>query len=599
MKKIQPLVLAYLFAPVFLFAQSFYTVNVGTFLDARSSQFDDIRSVGFVYSLAMEGNLTQVYLGGFDNRSEADKSLQLLKQKGYNSAFVEERRLSEGQNVTVIQLATRNIKSPIEWEKMEKAGDLYASLGGDHIKIMTGIFPSVADAQAILPGIRQAGFPDAFIKNINNTLLIRIGQFETGLKKNLIPFELDNQLAQRGIPQEQAKQGKGQVKMPDDYYTGQDRIQVKSGDGKYIPQDKSANRTADVTAYDEPETVQPNIQRKGANKIPMPDIRAKVKRRSVLDLQKVLKSLNAYTGSLDGYYGPGTASAYNKAVQQNRELQKYTLLADYLDPAGQASTGNSLQYAVNKLLDDPKAPETIERSPTAVAKGYQAYLLFRTLGAGNEVNNLMNQAIRLAFEGKKLAAQPLFDYKATYAYQDLDQLILHLHYIHAAPGNDVAAPCWLYEEHPKETAKAHAAFAGSNAGSLKLQACDQFLDWPEIRTLQALAADMNGSTKLDQVRLSTDASKRAGMFLAPKALTKDEVKAADVWHTQLWEGLNAWADKDPLNRNLVLAMKIVYYQSEVRLEDFYMDRGFNQEQSKSLALATLKTMVGYHLERFV
>ncbi|MCB0607759.1 MAG: SPOR domain-containing protein [Lewinellaceae bacterium] len=584
MRKFQPLILAYLFAPVFLIAQSFYTINVGTFLDAKSSQFDDIRNVGFVYSLQMEGNLTQVYLGGYDNRSEADKALQGLKQKGYNSSFVEERRMDQGQIVTVIQLATRNIRKGIEWEKMEAVGDLFGSISGENIKIMTGIFPSVADAQTVLPRIRQAGFTDAFIKNINNTLLIRIGQFETGLKKALIPFEMDEQVAKGGVAATTDAKGAGKVKMPDDYYIPQERITAKS---------------PEVTSYSEPEEPQPNIQRTGKNEVPIPDIRAKVKRRSVLDLQRVLKSLNDYTGSLDGYYGPGTATAYEKAVSQNRELQKYSLLADYLDPAGKASAANTLQYAVNNLLDDPKAPESIERSQSAIAKGYQAYLLFRTLGPSNEVNNLMNQAIHQAFQGKKLANQPAFDYNATYAYQDLDQLILHLHYIHAAPGNDIAAPCWLYEEHPKETAKAHAAFAGDKSGSLKLQACDQFLDWPEIRTLQALATDMNGSTKIDQARLSADASKRANLFVAPKALTAEEAKAAEDWHTHLWEGLNAWADKDPINRNLVLAMKIVYYQSEVRLEDFFMDRGFTADQSKSLAMATLKTMVGYHLERFV
>ena len=325
----------------------------------------------------------------------------------------------------------------------------------------------------------------------------------------------------------------------------------------------------------------------------------RVKRRSALELQKVMQAQGYYTSTLDGYYGPGTTQAYETILQQDPTLRKYRLLATEMPPAEPTTTPNRLQAAINDLLTDPQAPMVVESADAPVAKAYQAYLLFRSLGPNYDVNNLMNQAISEAFASAAARQRTSFDYRASYAYPDLGQLILHLHYIHAAPGNDIAAPCWLYEEHPKETAKAHAAFAGDKSGSLKLQACDQFLDWPEIRTLQALATEMNGSTKIDQARLSADASKRANLFVAPKALTAEEAKAAEDWHTHLWEGLNAWADKDPINRNLVLAMKIVYYQSEVRLEDFFMDRGFTADQSKSLAMATLKTMVGYHLERFV
>jgi hypothetical protein len=36
----------------------------------------------------------------------------------------------------------------------------------------------------------------------------------------------------------------------------------------------------------------------------------------------------------------------------------------------------------------------------------------------------------------------------------------------------------------------------------------------------------------------------------------------------------------------------------VRLEDYFMDQGFDETQAKGLALATLQTIVGTPLDRF-
>ncbi|MCP3929691.1 MAG: hypothetical protein GY705_11390, partial [Bacteroidetes bacterium] len=46
------------------------------------------------------------------------------------------------------------------------------------------------------------------------------------------------------------------------------------------------------------------------------------------------------------------------------------------------------------------------------------------------------------------------------------------------------------------------------------------------------------------------------------------------------------------------AFKIAFFQSQVMLEDYFMNENFNPEEAKGLSLAVLRTYVDYHLERF-
>jgi len=132
-----------------------------------------------------------------------------------------------------------------------------------------------------------------------------------------------------------------------------------------------------------------------------------------------------------------------------------------------------------------------------------------------------------------------------------------------------------------------------------LQACDQFLSWEELSVAHAIAADLNPDKKLDQKQIAQGASLRAMLYLAPEQLDTDVAKDLQAWNDKLFAGLNGWATRDPLNQRTLTAFKAAYFQSQVRLEDFFIDKGFKEDEAKTLALATLRTVVGYHLERFI
>lgn len=41
----------------------YYTINLGTFVDASRDDFRPLQSVGFLYAYKMENNFSQIYLG--------------------------------------------------------------------------------------------------------------------------------------------------------------------------------------------------------------------------------------------------------------------------------------------------------------------------------------------------------------------------------------------------------------------------------------------------------------------------------------------------------------------------------------------------------
>jgi hypothetical protein len=344
------------------------------------------------------------------------------------------------------------------------------------------------------------------------------------------------------------------------------------------------------TGYDDPSTY---TGVKGA--ISQPNIRSQVKRASVLELQKILKLAGTYAGELDGYYGQGTSSGYQKITQQNRDLQKYSVLSQYTDVA--QTDMRPLQQAINNLPSDPNAGNIVGASNEAIAKAYKAYSLFGSLGPTNEVNLLMNSAIKQAYAGATSQAPAPFDYSATYAYNDWNQLVLHLLFIHGSPGNAYSAPCWLIQAHPQVSAQAQAVYANMNT-SMPMQNCDRFMEWEEVKMLMAITNDMNDNRQSNPQEEATDASLRAQLYTTSASLENANQASYERWNRELWVGLNNWAMGDPLHQRLVNALKVAYFQSQVRLEDFFMDKGFKYEDASGLALATLETLVGRDLKRF-
>ena len=562
--------------------QLYFTVQVGTFIDAKPEDFKSLQSIAFVYAQDLGNNLREVYVGGYPSREEAEKAAANVRAKGYANAFVQERLPSAGQAVNVVQMATRRVDKEIEWADFMKAGDLYGILSGNLIKIVTGPYNSLEAAKADQARIRKLGYKDAFAKTANSVYLHRLTEFETGVKEDLIPIAFQESGARiNTAPVEPQMQDYNVLIARSPAATGTDYSYGGAApvDYNYYPGPATA-----MTA----RTVAPSL----------PNIRADVKRASVVSLQTVLKAENVYNSAIDGYYGNGTASAYQVELQKDRTLRKYQALAESMALSGSQSLNSEIQLAVNELGSNPTAVSRLERSNNPMAMAYRAYMIFASYGPSPDVNRLMNTAIRAAFSGRMVANLP-FDPNATYAYQDLNQLVLHLYYMHCGSDTDISAPCWLAERHPQEASVAYQACSRVPNGNLQVQNCGQFESWPEVSLLVAIASDLNTEEQFNQQRLSEAAMERSRLYSAPSALNGSEAKAVEAWNSNLLRGIDGWAVQDPLHREIITAFKVAYFQAQIRLEDHFMNKGYKVDQARGLALATLHTLVAYHLQRFV
>ncbi len=582
--------------PAFAFSQSnvFYTVFVGNYPDPQAEQFSLLRRYGFLYKEDLQQNISKVYIGGFDNKKEAAELMNNIKPL-YTEAQVVEQKFDPKNEVTVIQVATRLFNQDIEWEAFEPLENIYAMIDGDKIKVATGIYPSFEAARRDLDAIRNMGFDDAFIKNVNGVLLKRLSEFETGLKKPVIPFQLE----ERPVAVSQDNQ-QTTVKRP-----GTKKGAPREEEPAVVQQPNPRGYESFIPMQNQPQVQPKNPQEydnyasqyEGVKGIPaQPDIRSQIKRRSVLELQKVLKQEDTYQGELDGYYGPGTSAGYERIKNQSKELQKYALLSQYA-ATGSGIDARPLQQAINELPSDPSAQNVIDGSSVPIAKAYRAYTLFNALGPSNEINTLMNSAIKEAY-GLTQGPAP-FDYSASYLYNNWNQLVLHILFLHAAPGNAYAAPCWLIEAHPQPVVQAQTAFANTGLNTFLMENCDNFMKWEEIQMLTAIAEDMNGGRQANPQEAAADASLRAQLYTTTASLENANQATYEKWNRDLWTGLNNWAMADPLHQKLINALKVTYFQSQVRLEDFYMDKGFKYEEAAGLALATLEALVGRDLQRFL
>lgn len=547
--------------PIFNWAQSapLSSIQLGTFVNPKKSDFSTLQSLGYLYAEPAGNNFYKVFLGEFSNETVAKTTLNAVEAKGY-SGFIVPRPLVNKSSAIVVQFATKARQdNTINWSILSQVGKLYAVLTDpNRIKLVTGPFPSMAIARERVSVIKQLGYHDAFVKSINVGLLHSVNEFEMGI--NSVQSGL-NQAVELIINE------KG---IPTDFEAPSSKI--------VLP--KAANT--------------PKI---GST----PTIRPLIKRTSALDIQKVLKANKYYNGSLDGFYGKGTQKGFEQFIAEDPIYQKYKLLNQHLSTPSDKKENNEFQALINALPHNTVAvTNTLKTLNTPLAKAYQAYWLLVNGGSITTINQLMNTAIKEAFADKKIKNAPPFDFNANYSYEDLTQFILHLRYLHATPKNDdIAIPCWLFEQHPKE---AYAAFKTKSKfasfANTKIGQCKNFEAWPPIKMMNTIIQELQPQNlSKEQIdRNTTLAAARNFQYLFPEKLNPAQKKATDKWLRTFWGQLESSSTNYPVLEKNLVTLKVLFYQSQVLLEDYFMDKEFRPNDAEGLALSILKTYVEVPLE---
>lgn len=561
-----------------------YTIHIGAFDKAQLSDFDGIRDIGYVYAFPLRDNLMQVFLGGYSSRKTARQLLPDVHESGYPDAYVMRRALDEGEEIATVQIALQKPGTDLDFGKYLQAGKIYISQNDNDLRVLSGQYETEEIAQKRANQLKRMGFADASVKAMNTVELIKLTAFESGgaVADPITQVIETSKGGELGTKNETNN-------LPDSYDVLFKKSKNTSKGGTVIP--------SDVPASYDGGTSRIVVPAKKETKTDLPNIRVKVKRTSAIELQKVLKAQGVYNSGLDGYYGKGTAKGYADIKKENFQIRKYLVLSEMMNADASADLKSSrLQMIVNNLLSQPANANTLlkgERSP--LAKVYRAYILFQNGGQATEVNRLMNAAIKQSFKGKKLKNAPPFDYNATYAYENLEQLLKHLNYIHAV-SQDAEVPCWIFSQHPLEAANAFA----SSGENIRMQNCGgDFMSWEETKLLKTIASDLDPSIDTDKDILAAYTSKRAKLYIAPQKMTSGDEKEVSVWHKTLWTEMESWGNADPIHEQRVTALKVAYFQSQVRIEDYFMNKGFTYREAKPLAMCVLQTIVGKHFVNYM
>ncbi|MEM6964792.1 MAG: SPOR domain-containing protein [Bacteroidota bacterium] len=558
-----------------------YTIHLGAFDKAELTDFDDIRFLGYIYAYPLRDDLKQIFMGGYGSKSAARKILDKIKSSGYPDAYIMRKAYDEGEAVIAVQLTTERVGSELDYGKYLQAGHIYVAQMNAEIQVFGGQFSNTSTAQRRANQLRRIGFVDAEVVEINMVQLIEVTDFETGgAAANDVVVRVDTP---KGKSEEEEA-------LPDSYDVlfKKSTLQAKGATKTKIPDDVP-------TSYGDEAGARIEIPVKKETKVELPNIRVRVKRTSALELQKVLKAEGTYKNSLDGYYGIGTEKGYADIKKKNQQVRKYLMLSKMMGD-DELDSSNRLQKIINNILDNPSdANELLQAERSPLAKVYRAYILLQARGENDAVNRLMNEAIQETFRGKKLKNTPPFDYTSKYAYADLTQLLKHANYIHAAT-DDAEVPCWIFSQHSEEAAK---AFATGN-GSTRMASCGgDFMSWEETKLLKTIAADLDPNFGKDQKQQAKYAMRRNLLFNMPKKMTASEAKEVMAWHSSLWSAMQSWANSDPIHDQRVTALKVAYFQSQVRLEDYFMNKGFTYKESKPLAMYVLQTIVGTHFVKYL
>lgn len=600
-----------------------YSLYLGAFTGVGPEVFEPLQPIGYVYAQFKAPGILDVYLGIFDDQGLAERALAQVRNQGFAAAELQAKPLVGAKNVAVIQIATLDPTKPIQWGRYSSFETLQIIPLPQQVKLVLGPYASSEAAQKALPGVRAKGFADAFVRTVHPAYLHPLGDFEKGLKPKAVSatYQLEPAGRRQTLALSKATPAPTSGKQatapaPSPAATSLPpgtSVDFSSSPPAALPAPVPGNRQVAYgsTPPSSPEMgATPSWTYKGgtpteygysAPATPNFDparqqVRTALPRRSVIELQRFLKAENHYAGATDGLYTPATAQALTTFQSNHPEWLRFQWYVQRNQGQQAGGTGN-LAATLKRLGNDPSAAAALASFNHPLAQAYQAYQLLLARGPGNDVNNLMNAAIRMAFGPGTPPFKLAFDPRATYAYVDLNQFILHLHYLHSAVGAEHPLPCWLGQRHPAEVAQAQAAYAPYPDTPLPLQGCDAFSDWAEVQLLQQIAATVGAIPPSNTILLQA-ANQRALLYEGQASVALAEQQQLETWQTVLWGKINQWAAQDPLHQPITKALRAAYLQCQVTLEDFFLTKGFDLDNARAQSLATLHTVVNPYLQRF-
>lgn len=282
---------------------SYFVIDLGSFNSPQSADFQNLQKLGFVYADELENDVFNVYLGGFGNILKAQSIIDDLKKLNYKDAKVETKSASKGKNVSVVQIGIYGTNENINWTELEQAGKLFTATEDENVRVITGVYNDQVAATSRAEALQAKGFDNAYVINLNSNKLHLVSSFD----KTLSAMKPEAIVSAHQTPANEFVSKGGPVK------------------------ESSAPPSARLIPRSEP-----------------PSINAKLKRQSVVLLQKVLNGFRPLPDNIqEGMYSAETNQAYTEQFNSNAKLKNYEIISQNNK---EKITGYYLDWKEIKLL---------------------------------------------------------------------------------------------------------------------------------------------------------------------------------------------------------------------------------------------------------
>lgn len=125
---------------------------------------------------------------------------------------------------------------------------------------------------------------------------------------------------------------------------------------------------------------------------------------------------------------------------------------------------------------------------------------------------------------------------------------------------------------------------------------DSLFDWEELNLLREITNELCAEDPTE-VEIETTTAQRAKMLLSPHKLMDDQRTEVLIWNQEFWENIANWSEKAAILKRWSLPLKASYLQSQIRLEDYFMNKGSSPQEATGQSIFVLKTMIEPYLKK--
>lgn len=519
---------------------SFFIIELGQFENPDTDSFAAYRAFGQLYDLPQKKEASKVCLGGYTEKEAAQRILKELPETAGVSPTISYIPFEKKKPMRTVQLALFEVGTPIDWEGFFQQGfPLFVIQENDVLRIVAGDFRNERRQRKGLEEIGEKGFVKAYSKSFPAEMAIEIGTFEAGNSQ-------EGFLASSLLPEVETSEE--QVAHP-----VSNKLNLLSvSENKYPP-------------------IEPGIAS-----------------QSTLQLQEVLQGLGYFKDSLNGLYNEATADALLHFTSRNQQWLKYSILGTHWIQENAYEGGGLTQNAISLAGNQPEIALPILNSTNhPLAIGYLHFHKFLTQGPGPEISLQLRNAIETASRGKGIDSS-LLEKTLDLGFENLPDMLRGVAFLHQMyPAFKV--PCWIFEKYPKLSDLAFAPAPAYRNFSYKLEPCEEFSEWSEIKTLKAIAKDLD-ITPTDS--LSTLSFLYHTGFLTDKALNQEMAQ----WEQQYIQCVKEWSEKAGYPKQIGPAFQVAFFQCLIRLQAYYVAKNSPREDALTLARAALQLLVGKSFE---